>query len=153
MNKISSIILLTISGLVILVVGGGIGVAYQLQKQQVINAGVTNNCTSNSTVKTLSSQLIHSIIVSGTVTNVSGENITVSDGNTTAVVTTIDTVQVYSFTKDKNEKTSQVKDDFSHIKKGDNINANCVLSPKGILEGEAVFILPTSPANSTATNK
>ena len=145
MNKISTIILLTILGLVVLIIGGGIGVAYQLQKDQISNINTKVACSSDAVVKTLSSRLIASIIAYGKVSSINGTSITIINGTENTTIKLKNDAPVYSFFADKKGKSVQAIGSLSNLKKDDTVNITCVLLPNGSLEGQTLLIIPTSP--------
>ena len=147
MDKSLVIGLLIIAGLLIFVLGGGLGVFYQTQKdtlsvETASKAVVEAKTETDALTKTLTSKALSSITGSGQVTDIAGRNITLSSGGDSITFNLLGNAQILSFVADSTGKMTQQKVDFSQIKKGDNLSVNLKLLPDGTLEGQAVMILP-----------
>jgi len=167
MSKISLIVLSIALGLVIFIVGGGMGIVYQSQmetenltvkentpKEDIAKEVIVNvtdkDCVS--LVKVLSSGVISSITANGTVTNISGKNITFKFGNTLVTMATTNDTRFFSLSGVINNgktitetKTSQSKISLKDIKIGDNINLNINVSSDGIPQIKTATVMtPTA---------
>ncbi|MFA7676417.1 MAG: hypothetical protein WCY28_03350 [Candidatus Shapirobacteria bacterium] len=128
-----NLVILLLIGIVLLSVGAGIGVIYQIQKDGPLVLAT----------KSLSSEIIASIAAYGEVTNIDGRNITLSFMNENLTIFVSEEARVYSFKQQGAEANSkQNLVDFSDIKKGDFINISVKLSSDGKLEGNNIVILP-----------
>jgi hypothetical protein len=137
----TSLVTLIIVAVIIFVIGGGLGIAYQAQK------GVTGGAANaQAVVKTLSSKVVPSIIAYGTVSDIQGKTITLAYGTDSIKVPVTDGAQVFTFTQSTDPKVAptQTKTDFSKIKKGDSLNVSLKLLPTGELQGVSVIILPAA---------
>jgi len=135
MDKKTSIILLVIGGLFFLILGGGLGIFYQSQK----NALQTPEGNSKlKAVQVLSSKVIPSITAYGQIANIDGRNITLTFGGDSLNVKINDDAIVYL---PSSESSPQQIAKFEDIKKGDNVSVNLRLLPDGQIEGQMVIIL------------
>jgi hypothetical protein len=128
-----NLITLLLIGVVLLLVGVGIGIIYQIQKDGSLV----------SSAKSLSSEIIASIAAYGEVTNIDGRNITLSFMDESLTILVSEEARVYSFKQQGLEAgAKQNLANFNDIKKGDFINISVKLSSDGKLEGNNVVILP-----------
>lgn len=135
---------LIVVAVLFLIVGGGVGMAYQTQKDSVKIKQVN---IMEPAFKGLSSKVIPSIVAYGQVTNIEGRNITLSYSGESLTVKIKDNANIYSFATAPGTKTaSQEKANFSDIKKGDNLNISLKLLADGSLEGQSAIILPLPTA-------
>ena len=133
MNKTISAVL--IPGLLFLVLGIGVGFLYktlsispQIQKTTAV-------------IKDLSSKTVLSITAYGQVSNIEGEDITLSHNGDSIKVGMKENSPVYSFTNDSTGKPVQKKVSLKEIKIGDNLNITIKLLPDGQIQGQSVLIL------------
>ncbi len=143
MDKKISIILFVI-GAIFFVLGGGLGILYQSQKDVPLPP---KEIVKIEAVQILSSKVIPSITAFGQVTNIEGKNITLTFGGDSLKVKVRDDAQFYlpaTTTKDKDNKpiiSPQQTAKFSDIKIGNNVSVNLKLLPDGQIEGQVVIIL------------
>jgi len=135
MDKKTSIILLVIGGLFFLILGGGLGIFYQSQKD-VLQSPEGNSKLK--AVQVLSSKVIPSITAYGQISNIDGRNITLTFGGDSLNVKINDDAIVYL---PSSESSPQQIAKFEDIKKGDNVSVNLRLLPDGQIEGQMVIIL------------
>src|SRR3989338_10727504 len=112
MNKLNSTFLMVISGLVILVLGFGAGFFYktfqvspQLEKSMAL-------------IKTLSSKTVLSTVAYGQVSEITGNDITLSYNGDNIKISMTENSPVYSFVNDSSGNPVQKKVDFKQIKIG-----------------------------------
>jgi hypothetical protein len=135
MNK-SNLIILVIIGIVFFIVGGGLGIFYQTQK----DASQINGAKS---IKALSSKVIPSIVAYGKVTDINGRDITIFYNGESLTIPVSQDAQVSSFSQANGQTGStQQKTSFDQIKKGNYINISIKVLPDGNIEGNMVIILP-----------
>lgn len=128
-----NLVILLLIGILLLSVGAGIGVIYQIQKDGPLV----------SAAKSLSSEIIASIAAYGEVADIDGRKITLSFMDENLTISVSEEAIVYSFKQQGAEANAkQNLADFSDIKKGDFINISVKLSSDGKLEGNNVVILP-----------
>jgi len=142
-NNKKQLVILTTVGALILLIGIGLGVVFQMQnKTQVENRKAVNS---------LSSKVVSSITAYGQVKNIEGRNITLSNLGDNLTISIANNAQAYSFstptTADKNGKVTtgvpvQKTVKFGDIKVGDNVNIAIKLLPTGQVQGQTVVILP-----------
>lgn len=130
-----------IIGLVFFVLGGGLGVFYQIQKDIPL-------LEKSEAINVLSSKVIPSIVAYGRVTDISEKNITLTFSGDTLIIKIKDTASIYSFVPDEEGNSNRQKTNFSQIKKGDNVSVNLNMLPDGQLEGESVIILQSANAST-----
>jgi len=137
----TSLITIVIVAVIVFIIGGGLGIAYQSQKGVTTGGAVS----AQEVVKTLSSKVVPSIIAYGNVSDIQGKNITLSYGTESIIVAVTDNAQIFTFTQSADPKVAptQTKTDFSKIKKGDSLNISLKLLPTGELQGISVIILPS----------
>jgi hypothetical protein len=126
--EIKKIIAYIIVGLVFFIVGGGLGVLYQ---QQII--------------KKLSSDAITSIISSGTVENISGNEIILNANGISLPIKIKTDAKIYAPPLSEGEDNSQSSRSYREmsvedIKAGDNLGIYSKLSSDGSLEAFKIFI-------------
>jgi len=125
MNKITSIVLLIILGLVIFACGVGLGIVYQNRK-----------------ISDLFSKNIITTTVSGNIVDINGRNITLGFEENSLTIKIKDDAEIVSniFVKDKNgiiaSEATALK--FEDLKKRDNIQVNIKILPNGTLEGQSI---------------
>jgi hypothetical protein len=133
MNKIVLSVLAIVIAIVFFVLGAGLGIFYQDQKNN-------SQPMSASSAKLLGSRIIPSIMVSGKVSKLEGRNITIISDGDTAVIPISDGATVYSFIS--SEDSSQKESDFSQIKVGDRVNISLKWLQDGGFVGETIIIIP-----------
>ena len=142
MDKKILIILHVVSGLFLLILGGGMGIFYQTQKAVVPPKEVPKV----EAVQKLSSKVIPSITAYGTITNIDGRNVTLTFGGDSLTVKIWNDAKIYlpaTSTKDSKGNTvvlPQQTAKFADIKKGDNVSIILKLLPDGQIEGQLVII-------------
>ncbi|MEK7562211.1 MAG: hypothetical protein AAB509_00825 [Patescibacteria group bacterium] len=142
MDKKFLIVLHIVSGLFILILGGGLGILYQSQKDSLPSANPKTQA-----VQTLSSKVIPAITAFGQVAKIDGKNVTLTFGGDSLTVKIIDNATVFLpaiSTTDKNGKpvtTQQQIANFTDIKVGDSVSINLKLLPDGQIEGQMVIII------------
>ena len=138
MNKITPIIL--ISGLLFLVLGGGIGFLYKtLQISPQIKK-------TTEIIKALSSKTVLSTVAYGQVSKIEGKDISLSYNGDSIKISMAEKAPVYSFV-DSAEIPNQKKVDFKEIKVGDNLNITIKLFPDGQIQGQSALILLSNKVN------
>ncbi len=149
MNRPILIILLAIAAVFIFVLGGGLGIWYQTQKDA---PQLKEAQKAESVVKFLNSKVSSSINARGIVEKISGRNITLSFEGENIEIRIKEDAKIYSFNNisESAKKTSsdtlvQTKNTFESIKMGDDLFINFRALPEGILEGQSVTILPSVP--------
>ena len=146
MNKNLTILLIIIGGIAIFVLGGGLGVLYQIQKDvsqieklQAMESvlKVTNSAlkVKESMLKGLSSKVVTSMVAQGEVVKIEGENITVRNNGETLIVSIGNNSKIYSIAK-------KVALNPKDIKVGDNLSITFKLLPEGQLDGQLILIDP-----------
>lgn len=139
-----SIVLLLIAVLVIFVLGGGLGISYQTQKNSPL---LEKAAQSEAVIKNLSSKTVLSIVAYGQVTNIQGRNITLLYAGDSLTVRIKEDSMIYSLVtlpaaqKGAVVASTQKQAEFKDIKKGDNLNVTLRLLPDGQLEGSTVMIM------------
>ena len=135
MNKLNSTFLMVISGLVILVLGFGAGFFYktfqvspQLEKSMAL-------------IKTLSSKTVLSTVAYGQVSEITGNDITLSYNGDSIKISMTESSPVYSFVNDSSGNPVQKKVDFKQIKIGDSLNITIKLLPDGQIQSQSALIL------------
>ena len=135
MNKLNSTFLMVISGLVILVLGFGAGFFYktfqvspQLEKSMAL-------------IKTLSSKTVLSTVAYGQVSEITGNDITLSYNGDNIKISMTESSPVYSFVNDSSGNPVQKKVDFKQIKIGDSLNITIKLLPDGQIQSQSALIL------------
>lgn len=135
MNRPASIVSMVVVGAVLLAVGFGAGIYYnmpQLQKAEAL-------------IKNLSSKTIISSVAYGQVVKVEGKDITLSYSGDTIKISMEANSPVYSFSNDSTGKQIQKKVDLKEVKTGDSLNITMKLLPDGQIQGQSVLILLSSP--------
>ncbi|MDP3882990.1 MAG: hypothetical protein Q8Q48_02955 [Candidatus Staskawiczbacteria bacterium] len=134
MNK-ANILILILIGAVLFVIGGGLGIFYQTQKDAPY-------LKKASTIDVLGSKVIPSVVAYGRVTKIEGRNISLTYMGDSLTVQVKDGAQVSSFVSSSGSKTPvQTKASFNDIKIGNDINISVKVLTDGQLQGESVFIL------------
>ena len=135
MNKLNSTFLMVISGLVLLVLGFGAGFFYktfqvspQLEKSMAL-------------IKTLSSKTVLSTVAYGQVSEITGNDITLSYNGDNIKISMTENSPVYSFVNDSSGNPVQKKVDFKQIKIGDSLNITIKLLPDGQIQSQSALIL------------
>lgn len=139
MNKTTSIVLIT--GLLCLVLGGGIGFLYktlQISPQMKKTTAI---------IEALSSKTVLSTVAYGQVSNIEGKDITLSYNGDSIKISMTGNSPVYSFANDSTGKPVQKKVDLKEIKIGDNLNITIKLLPDGQIQGQSVLILLSKPSS------
>ena len=135
MNKTTSIVLIIISGLVFLVLGGGMGFLYKtLQVSPQIEK-------TTAIIKDLSSKTVLSTVAYGQVSKIEGKDITLSYDSDNIKISMAENSPVYSFVNDSTGKPVQKKVDFKQIKIGDTLNITIKLLPDGQIQSQSALIL------------
>ena len=151
MNKPVKIVLSIVIGLVILAVGVSLGFFYEKTTQPPVNYQGADNMAS--IIKTLSSRTISVMSAYGQVTNIEGNNITLSYRGDSMTIGMAQDSGVYS-SLDNNAQNkaatsttefSTQKGTLSDIKKGDTVILKFIMLPTGQLEGSSITIFPQAP--------
>lgn len=137
MNKASSIVILLVIAVILLSVGMGLGIFYQIKKDG------PKTERANLLLKQLSSNVIPSVAAYGKVASIDGKKITLSASGENLVVGVSDSSQFYSFVTDSTGGSVQQAAKFEDIKVGDNLNISMKILSDGQLESQAVIILPS----------
>jgi len=125
-------------GVVLFIVGAALGIFYQVQIG-------SKSATEVKTVNALASKVIPSIVAYGKVTAIDGQNVTVSFDGDTLMVPIVDNAQVFAFTNTTATSAPvQQKSSFDKLKVGDNINISVKVLEGGKMQGESIFIMPSS---------
>jgi hypothetical protein len=133
MNTSSKIIWHLVAVAVLLIVGLGVGVVYQAQKD------MPQFNKMSAVFKTMTSKTIPSIVAYGQVANIQGRDVTLSFSGDNTTINIKPDATVYSFASKTNTR-QQIA--FSDIKKGDTINVSVKISPDGQLQGDMIIVLP-----------
>ena len=128
--------ILVISAVVIFVLGGGMGILYQAQKN---GAPIQNH---EQTIKALMSKVVPSIVAFGEVAAINGKNVSLNYSGDNLTIKVRDDALIYTLIGTDQSAQQQVA--FSAIKKGDNLSINMRVNPQGQLEGMSVIIMPQS---------
>jgi len=140
MNK-KQLVFLIVIGVLLFVLGGVLGVAYDTNK--------TPQQTKVKTVNSLSSKVVSSIVAYGQVVSIEGKNITLNNLGDNLVISIADNAKIYSLTIPSGAKAPvQSIGEFGDIKQGDSVNVNLKLLTDGQLEGSSVVILPPTAVNN-----
>jgi hypothetical protein len=139
MNKIVLTSLIIFLGLVIFVVGGGVGIVFQTQKDAL----------ELEKSKLITSKLVTGVAVLGKVTKISERNVTLSSENESIIVNIEDSANMLSLFnqgQDINsvEKATSMAIKFQDIKIGDYLNVNGLINQDGIIKATTVIIPPAS---------
>jgi len=113
----------------------GFGVCYFYQKN-IFSQTCSGQIQKDDTVEKLSSPLVNSIIVSGTVTNISDREITLNSGDNYINVTMDENATMFLVTKSYQQEKITLND----IKNGEIITIISKLSAEGILTGSVLNI-------------
>lgn len=125
-------------GVVLFIVGVALGIFYQMQ------IGF-KSAIEVKTVNALASKVIPSIVAYGKVTAIEGQNVTLSFGGDTLMVPITADAQVFAFTNTTATSAPvQQKTTFDKLKVGDNINISVKVLEGGKMQGESIFIMPSS---------
>ena len=139
--------------LVVFILGAGIGIFYQTQKD------ITGINNIRDTSEKLSSKVIPPIIAYGRVTKIDGKNITLNFSGENLIAKMDDNAQIFKFsspsssTKDSQPSSTRQETKFENIKVGDNLNITFKVLSDGTLLGQSVSILNSFPATAAPTNK
>ena len=148
------IILLTICGLVIFVLGAGLGIFYQM-RQSPPQATQQSQIQNTVLLKTLSSELSSKVIplyAEGSVTNIESTNIVLDFEGSKLLIPISKTAKINLFMPAVGSKRAYYQSaQFSDIKVGDRLNITLNLSPDYKLEGQLVNILVSAPAPGKKT--
>jgi len=138
MDKTTIIILIT-AILVSLVLGTGLGIFYQIQKDAPkIQAGEKMAAT----IKDLSSGMVPSIVAYGEVSAINERTITLVYNSKTIQIEVSKDAKIY--TNNGTGKGTLPTAKFSDIKKGDRLNITMKVSPDGSLTSQMVVIVGSS---------
>jgi len=138
----SNIVVIIIVGIIIFVIGGAVGVFYQMQKDapELLKA---------SALEKLSSNVIPSIVAYGEVLDINGRDVLISFSGASLTVPIDENAQVYSFNNSSaSESPTQQQANFSEIKKGDYLNISLKVSMDGEIQGKTVIILPPASGSN-----
>ncbi len=141
-------IILIILAVVIFALGAGAGVFYQMFKDAPKLDAADKMA---GIVKGFSSKMASSIVMYGTVSEVSGRNVTLAYAGDSITVAIPDSAKIYTFASasaDSKITSTQLPAQFKDIKKGSNLNVNLKVFNDGKMEGQTVFIMPTFAANT-----
>jgi len=141
-----TIILFFILGFLIFILGGGMGVFYQSQKCLPENCPSATKETSalEKTIKDLSSRTIYFIVAYGTVEDINGRKLTISNNGENLTVEIKENAEITSFIRPVaggNSSTPEAIAKFEDIKKGDNLRISLKVLPDGKITGESVIII------------
>jgi hypothetical protein len=143
MFRIRSIIALIILGFAIFIIGGGAGMVYQSQKNEIpktdFNIDDAKKC--NLLVEDLDSEVITSIVAYGQVVDINSNQVIISYQGNSVEIKLDQNITVYSFGKDNNGNHIQDKIDIKEIKKGDNLNVILKIMPNKELSAQTIFLL------------
>ncbi len=135
MNKTNLVISIIATGLISAALGGVAGFLYAGQQvSPQLNV-----------IKSLSTQIIPSMVAYGEVANIEGRNITLSYGGDSIKIRIEESSPIYSHINNSVGKSVQEKVSFGDIKKGDNLSIAVKLLPDGQLQSQSVFILRPVP--------
>lgn len=141
MNKTTLIVLMAISGLVFLVLGGGIGFLYKtLQISPQIKK-------TTAIIEALSSKTVLSTVAYGQVSKIEGRDITLSYDGDSIKISMAENTPVYSFVNDSTGKSIQKKVDLKQIKIGDSLNITIKLLSDGQIQSQSALILLSRPSS------
>lgn len=147
MSKASAIFLSAIVLLVVCALGAGLGIFYQTQQAPQFAQAGSSVQTMAATISKLSSGLVPSIVAYGQVTNINGQNLTLSFANQSMTIGMAQNVPVYSFTPStsstalkSNVVSAQKAITLSDIKKGDYANVTIKILPNGQMEGQTIIV-------------
>lgn len=148
-----SLIISIFLGVLVFVIGGALGILYQMQAPKVQSQNTLTltpqpSATIPQVVKDLNSQVITSIGAYGIVTKIDGRNITLSNQSDSIIIAVRDDAKIYSFVTMNGKPTSQ-QIDFKDIKNGDNVSISVKVSLDGQIEGYSLIVSPpvlSSPA-------
>jgi hypothetical protein len=136
MNK-KQLVFLIVIGVLLFVLGGALGVAYDMNK--------TPQQIKVKTVNSLSSKVVSSIVAYGRISHIDGRIITLNNFGEDLVVSIPDNAKIYSFTIPSGTKTPvQQAATFGSVQLNQNVNVNLKLLPSGQFEGSSIIILPQS---------
>ncbi len=128
MNKIG-IITLIIVGVALFLLGGGLGVYFQMR----------NDASQISAVKALSSGVVSSIVAYGELTKIDGNNLTLTYEGKSITVNILDSAKVYYFlTTSSEEATKEIG--IKDLKVGDKLHVSIKVSFNGQIEGTTVAV-------------
>jgi hypothetical protein len=142
MNKILLVVLLIIWTAIVFVLGGGLGVFYQTQK----NAPMLEKFpVLESIVNNLSSSTMSTILVSGKVSNIYGRYVTINNKGTGLTVKIMEDAKITSLVAsdvlvDGKYPILSKTATFEDIKKGDNVRINIKVLSDGKIEGDFLMI-------------
>lgn len=121
--------------LIFFVLGGALGMWYQVQRDSVLagKAGVMD---------TLSSKLVISMVVYGEVSKIDGRNVTLTFGGQKMTLNVGNNAKIYSFiSSTPTPGATQQTVPFDQIKVGSKLNAAVAFTPDGSLSVQSVIIL------------
>ena len=131
---------LIIGSVVLLLAGYFVGSF--VEKQQIADQ-FDESTRAIDTLKALgSSKIVPSIVAYGTVTNISGRDIELSDGEDNLVVSMKDGAKISLVSAPTTGVAGQNNVDFSAIKIGDKLNISLIILADGRAEGSSVIIYP-----------
>ena len=136
--KVKGIVLLIVILLVIFVIGAGLGIFFQMQKD------APKIKSANLLINTLSSKAVPSIVAFGKVTSINGKNITLSFNGGSVTIKINDNAVVSSMSANAQDKSAPQKITFSQIKIGDTLNISIKVFSDGQLLGQSVIIVSSS---------
>ena len=135
MSKFLAICIL--AAIIVFVVGGGIAFYLYGTKtpQQKITSNLPQTNTPNvfeQTIKNLSSGVIVSSLAYGQITNVSGKNLTLTNGGDILTVPFSDSAKIYT--------AGNKEINFSDLKTGTNLSVNIKILPDGSIQAMSAFV-------------
>jgi len=142
----SLIIILTVSGLVIFILGGIAGIIYQNQKAAGTTglAGTQTN-TPAKLVDNLKSKVISSIVLFGKVEKISGRTLNISN-NGDAINVAISNDARFSLVDSSPKAAGPKTAGFENIKVGDTVNMSAKILDSNSFLGLSVVIYPAQKA-------
>ena len=123
------------------ILGGALGFMLQLPKDSLQPGN--NAAKMEAVVKSLSSNVVPSIVAFGEVSKIGGRNITLTYNEASITIAIKDDAQIYSFSSSGSQSgaAKQTSALFKDIKNGDRVSVNLRVLPDGQLQGYSVIVL------------
>ena len=143
------IILLIIGAVFIFVLGGGLGVLYQTQKDA---PQIKKSQAAELALKGLTLKVVQPITAYGQVSKVEGRNVTLTSGGESLTIRIKENASIFSSVQTDSlakgaKDTITKKIGLKDVRIGDNLIITMKLFPDGQLEGQTVAIIPVSGQN------
>lgn len=137
----------TVVAIFVFLLGGGIGIFYQSNKDAsqfgTLESRDTQSQTLQSAINGLSSKVVLSSTAYGQVSSIDGRDIVLVYEKDSLKIKIKDDAVIYAPTEENFSGTGvQPQVQFENIKKGDSLNVNFKLLPNGTLEGQVITIIP-----------